>query len=88
MVEMIRCVYYALSDQPLLAKAASEAWLRSWPRADAFRTPAWWKDLLAFGRCATDGFEQGLQALAIARRAFEECGAATKASPGYAVRWA
>ncbi len=81
MVEMIRCVYYALSDQPLLAKAASEAWLRSWPRADAFRTGVV-ANVLASGCCATDGFEQGLQALAIARRAFEECGA------HYGLAWA
>lgn len=80
-VEMIRCVYFALSDQPLLAKSASEAWLKSWPRAEAFRTGVV-ANVLAAGCSATDAFEQGLQALAIARRAFEECGA------HYGLAWA
>ena len=81
MVEMIRCVYFALSDQPLLAKSASEAWLRAWPRAEAFRTGVV-ANVLAAGCSATDAFEQGLQALALARRAFEECGA------HYGLAWA
>lgn len=38
-VEMIRCVYYALSDQTLLARSTSAAWLKSLrlsdPRASA-----------------------------------------------------
>jgi LuxR family maltose regulon positive regulatory protein len=80
-VEMIRCVYFALSDQPLLAKSASEAWLKSWPRAEAFRTGVV-ANVLAAGCSATDAFEQGLQALAIARRAFDECGA------HYGLAWA
>lgn len=80
-VEMIRCVYYALSDQPLRAKAAGEAWLRCWPQAEAFRTGVV-ANVLAAGCCATDAFEQGTQALAIARRAFEECGA------HYGLAWA
>ncbi len=80
-VEMIRCVYFALSDQPLLAKAGSEAWLQAWPRAEAFRTGVV-ANVLAAGCCATDAFEAGSQALAIARRAFEECGA------HYGLAWA
>jgi len=80
-VEMIRCMYFALSDQPVAAKTASEAWLRNWPQADAFCTGVT-ANVLAAGCCATDAFEQGLQALAIARRAFEECGA------HYGLAWA
>ncbi|WP_028601427.1 LuxR C-terminal-related transcriptional regulator [Ottowia thiooxydans] len=80
-VEMVRCVYYALSDQPLRAKAAAETWLRCWPQAEAFRTGVV-ANVLAAGCCATDSFEQGIQALAIARRAFEECGA------HYGLAWA
>lgn len=73
-VEMIRSVYYALSDQAVQAKAAAEAWFRSWPEAEAFRTGVV-ANVLAFGCCATDAFEPGVQALAVARRAFDECGA-------------
>jgi LuxR family maltose regulon positive regulatory protein len=73
-VEMIRSVYFALSDQAVQAKAAAEAWFRSWPGAEAFRTGVV-ANVLAFGCCATDAFEPGLQALAVARRAFDECGA-------------
>lgn len=80
-VEMIRCVYYALSDQPLRAKAAGEAWLRHWPQAEAFRTGVV-ANVVAAGCCATDEFEAGMQALAIARRAFEECDA------HYGLAWA
>ncbi len=80
-VEMIRCVYYALSDQPLRAKAAGEAWLRCWPQAPAFHTGVV-ANVLAAGCCATDAFEQGAQALGIARRAFDECGA------HYGLAWA
>ncbi|HEY2255159.1 MAG TPA: LuxR C-terminal-related transcriptional regulator, partial [Variovorax sp.] len=49
--------------------------------ADAFRTGVV-ANVLAAGCCATDAFEPGLQALAIARRAFEECGA------HYGLAWA
>ncbi len=80
-VEMIRCVYYALSDQPLMARSASEAWLRDWPRAAAFPTGVV-ANVLAAGCCVTDDFERGVQALAIARRAFEECAAE------YGLAWA
>ncbi len=80
-VEMIRCVYYALSDQPLRAKAAGETWLRGWPQAQAFHTGVV-ANVLAAGCCATDAFEQGVQALGIARRAFGECGA------DYGLAWA
>ncbi|MDA7416260.1 LuxR C-terminal-related transcriptional regulator [Xenophilus arseniciresistens] len=80
-VEMIRCVYYALSDQPLRAKAAGEAWLHHWPQAEAFRTGVV-ANVVAAGCCATDEFEAGMRALAIARRAFEECGA------HYGLAWA
>ncbi|MBS0448391.1 MAG: hypothetical protein JSR59_20895 [Proteobacteria bacterium] len=73
-VEMIRSVYYALSDQAVQAKSAAEAWFRSWPQAEAFRTGVV-ANVLAYGCCATDAFEPGLQALAVARRAFAECGA-------------
>ena len=73
-VEMIRCVYWAHAGEPLLAKARSELWLKSWPTASAFRTGVV-ANVLASSCCASDAFEQGQQALAIARRAFEECGA-------------
>ena len=51
------------------------------PRANAFRTGVV-ANVLASGCCASDAFEQGLQALAIARRAFEECDA------HYGLAWA
>jgi len=71
MVEMIRCVYWAHTGQPALAKARSEAWLEAWPAAGSFLTGVV-ANVLAFGCCASDSFEQGLRALALARRAFEE----------------
>ncbi|MEJ8825747.1 LuxR C-terminal-related transcriptional regulator [Variovorax humicola] len=80
-VEMIRCVYWAHAGEPMLAKSRSEAWLKSWPAANAFRTGVV-ANVLASGCCASDAFEQGQQALAIARRAFEECGA------DYGLAWA
>ncbi|WP_218508240.1 LuxR C-terminal-related transcriptional regulator [Variovorax sp. dw_308] len=80
-VEMIRCVYWAHTGEPLLAKSRSEGWLKSWPRANAFRTGVV-ANVLASGCCASDAFEQGQQALAIARRAFEECDA------DYGLAWA
>ncbi len=80
-VEMIRCVYFALSDQPLRAKVAGEAWLHGWPQAPSFHTGVV-ANVLAAGCCATDAFEQGVQALGIARRAFDECGA------HYGLAWA
>ncbi|WP_133648726.1 LuxR C-terminal-related transcriptional regulator [Paraburkholderia flava] len=80
-VEMIRCVYYALSDQALLARTTSAAWLNEWPRAAAFPTGVV-ANVLAAGCCVTDDFEKGIQALAIARRAFTECGAE------YGLAWA
>ncbi|MGJ7495502.1 LuxR C-terminal-related transcriptional regulator [Variovorax sp. RT4R15] len=80
-VEMIRCVYWAHTGEPLLAKARSELWLKSWPQADAFLTGVV-ANVLASGCCASEAFEQGLQALAIARRAFEECQA------DYGLAWA
>ena len=81
MVEMIRCVYWAHVGEPLQAKASSETWLKSWPRADAFCTGVV-ANVLASGCCATDAFEQGEQALAIARRAFGESHA------DYGLAWA
>ncbi len=80
-VEMIRCVYWAHTGESLLAKARSELWLKSWPRADAFLTGVV-ANVLASGCCAAEAFEQGMQALAIARRAFEECRA------DYGLAWA
>ena len=81
MVEMIRCVYWAHVGEPLQAKASSETWLKSWPRADAFCTGVV-ANVLASGCCATDAFEQGEQALAIARRSFGETHA------DYGLAWA
>ncbi|MBS0339892.1 MAG: hypothetical protein JSS56_05165, partial [Proteobacteria bacterium] len=81
MVEMIRCVYWAHVGEPLQAKASSEGWLKSWPSADAFCTGVV-ANVLASGCCATDAFEQGEQALAIARRAFGETHA------DYGLAWA
>lgn len=81
MVEMIRCVYWAHVGEPLQAKASSEVWLKSWPRADAFCTGVV-ANVLASGCCATDAFEQGDQALAIARRSFGETHA------DYGLAWA
>jgi len=81
MVEMIRCVYWAHVGEPLQAKASSETWLKSWPRADAFCTGVV-ANVLASACCATDGFEQGEQALAIARRSFGESHA------DYGLAWA
>lgn len=81
MVEMIRCVYWAHVGEPLQAKASSEVWLKSWPRADAFCTGVV-ANVLASGCCATDAFEQGDQALAIARRSFGESHA------DYGLAWA
>ncbi|WP_416049514.1 LuxR C-terminal-related transcriptional regulator [Cupriavidus basilensis] len=80
-IEMIRCVYWAHTGEPLLAKSRSEAWLRSWPHADAFLTGVV-ANVLASGCCESDAFEQGIQALAVARRAFEECRA------DYGLAWA
>ncbi|MDM0018745.1 LuxR C-terminal-related transcriptional regulator [Variovorax saccharolyticus] len=80
-VEMIRCVYWAHTGELLLAKARSEAWLQTWPEADAFLTGVV-ANVLASGCCATEAFEQGLRALAIARRALEECRA------DYGLAWA
>lgn len=71
-VEMIRCVYWAYSDQPLRARECSERWLAAWPQADAFVSGVV-ASVLASSCCACDAFEQGLQALALARRAFGEC---------------
>ncbi|WP_158602060.1 LuxR C-terminal-related transcriptional regulator [Pararobbsia silviterrae] len=81
MVEMIRCVYWAHVGEPLQAKAGSEIWLKSWPRADAFCTGVV-ANVLASACCATDAFEQGDKALAIARRSFSE----TRAD--YGLAWA
>ncbi|CAM2157355.1 LuxR family transcriptional regulator, maltose regulon positive regulatory protein [Pararobbsia alpina] len=81
MVEMIRCVYWAHVGEPLQAKAGSETWLKSWPRADAFCTGVV-ANVLASACCATDAFEQGDKALAIARRSFSE----TQAD--YGLAWA
>ncbi|HTJ93475.1 MAG TPA: hypothetical protein VL424_10265, partial [Pararobbsia sp.] len=81
MVEMIRCVYWAHVSEPLQAKAGSELWLKSWPRADAFCTGVV-ANVLASACCATDAFEQGEKALAIARRSFGE----TQAD--YGLAWA
>ncbi|SFM55526.1 LuxR family transcriptional regulator, maltose regulon positive regulatory protein [Variovorax sp. OV329] len=81
MVEMIRCVYWAHAGEPLQAKATSETWLKSWPRADAFCTGVV-ANVLASGCCATDAFEQGEQALAVARRSFGESHA------DYGLAWA
>jgi len=81
MVEMIRCVYWAHVGEPLQAKSSSEVWLKSWPRADAFCTGVV-ANVLASGCCATDAFEQGEQALAIARRSFGETHA------DYGLAWA
>jgi len=81
MVEMIRCVYWAHVGEPLQAKGSAETWLKSWPRADAFCTGVV-ANVLASGCCATDAFEQGEQALAIARRAFGESHA------DYGLAWA
>ncbi|EHP42678.1 LuxR family ATP-dependent transcriptional regulator [Cupriavidus basilensis OR16] len=80
-IEMIRCVYWAHTGEPLLAKSRSEAWLRSWPHADSFLTGVV-ANVLASGCCESDAFEQGIQALAVARRAFEECRA------DYGLAWA
>lgn len=71
MVDMIRCVYWAHVGEPLQAKASSELWLKSWPRADAFCTGVV-ANVLASGCCVTDAFDEGEQALAIARRSFGE----------------
>lgn len=81
MVDLIRCVYWAHVGEPLQAKAGSELWLKSWPRADAFCTGVV-ANVLASGCCATDAFAQGEQALAIARRSFGE----TQAE--YGLAWA
>ncbi|MBV8156051.1 MAG: hypothetical protein JO278_00245 [Dyella sp.] len=81
MVDMIRCVYWAHVGEPLQAKASSELWLKSWPRADAFCTGVV-ANVLASGCCATDAFDQGEQALAIARRSFGETHA------DYGLAWA
>ena len=81
MVEMIRCVYWAHVGEPLQAKAGSETWLKSWPRADAFCTGVV-ANVLASACCATDAFDQGDKALAIARRSFGE----TQAD--YGLAWA
>jgi len=81
MVDLIRCVYWAHVGEPLQAKASSELWLKSWPRADAFCTGVV-ANVLASGCCATDAFDQGEQALAIARRSFGE----TQAD--YGLAWA
>lgn len=80
-VEMIRCVYWAHTGELLLAKTRSEAWLQTWPQADAFLTGVV-ANVLASGCCATEAFEQGLRALAIARRALEESRA------DYGLAWA
>lgn len=81
MVEMIRCVYWAHVGEPLQAKAGSEIWLKSWPRADAFCTGVV-ANVLASACCATDAFDQGEKALAIARRSFSETHA------DYGLAWA
>ncbi len=80
-VEMIRCVYFALTDQPALAKARSEAWLQQTPRGDDFAVGVV-ANVLAFGCCATDDFERGVQALALARTSFEPSAA------HYGIAWA
>jgi LuxR family maltose regulon positive regulatory protein len=81
MVDLIRCVYWAHVGEPLQAKASSELWLKSWPRADGFCTGVV-ANVLASGCCSTDAFDQGEQALAIARRSFGE----TQAD--YGLAWA
>ncbi|HEU0201748.1 MAG TPA: AAA family ATPase, partial [Burkholderiaceae bacterium] len=70
-VEMIRCVYFALTDQAVLAKEKADAWLESWPRAEVFLTGVV-ANVFAFGCCETDDFERGVQALALARRSFAQ----------------
>ena len=73
-VEMIRCVYFALTDQPALAKARSEAWLRTRVNDDDFSVGVV-ANVLASGCCATNDFERGVQTLALARSSFEACAA-------------